>query len=91
MTRGGRGPATLIEGIFGVPDFGYWSEHKAWEVAVEVCALREFYVLDGRIRDRMTLAALGSELGVSIERVRQIEAKGLRRLRHPERRERYRE
>ena len=90
MTRGGRGPATLIEGIFGEPQPEY-SEHKAWELAADICTSREIYVLDGRIRGRMTLVALGRELGVATERIRQLEVKGLRRLRHPERRERYRE
>lgn len=38
-----------------------------------------------RFKDRMTLTGVGEKLGVNSERVRQIEAKALRRLRHPSR------
>jgi RNA polymerase primary sigma factor len=41
-----------------------------------------FGLLDGRTR---TLEEVGKEFGVTRERIRQIEAKALRKLRHPSR------
>ena len=41
-----------------------------------------FGLLDGRSR---TLEEVGQEFGVTRERIRQIEAKALRKLRHPSR------
>jgi RNA polymerase primary sigma factor len=41
-----------------------------------------FGLIDGRNR---TLEEVGNEFGVTRERIRQIEAKALRKLRHPQR------
>ena len=46
--------------------------------------LRARFGLDGELR---TLAEVGDELGLSMKRVRQIEVKALRMLRHPSRSE----
>ena len=46
---------------------------------------REGRVLDMRYKRYMTMAAIGEEYGLRAERIRQIEAKGVRKLRHPSR------
>lgn len=45
--------------------------------------LRILYVLVNRFFYNRTLEAIGNDLGVSPERVRQAEARGLRYLKHP--------
>lgn len=47
---------------------------------------REGRVLDMRYKRYMTMAAIGEEYGLRAERIRQIEAKAVRKLRHPSRR-----
>ena len=46
---------------------------------------REIRTLFYRFVEDLTLAQTGSEFGVTMERVRQVEAKALRKLRHPSR------
>ena len=46
---------------------------------------REGRVLDMRYKSYMTMAAIGEEYGLRAERIRQIEAKAVRKLRHPSR------
>ena len=46
---------------------------------------REGRVLDMRYKRCMTMAAIGEEYGLRAERIRQIEAKAVRKLRHPSR------
>lgn len=46
---------------------------------------REGRVLDMRYKRYMTMAAIGEECGLRAERIRQIEAKAVRKLRHPSR------
>ena len=46
---------------------------------------REAEVIRQRFFEDLTLGAIGKRLGVTTERIRQIEAKGLRKLRRPER------
>lgn len=46
---------------------------------------REGRVLDLRYKRYMTLAAIGEEYGLRAERIRQIEAKAVRKLHHPSR------
>ena len=43
---------------------------------------REMDVVYCRVVDRMTLAAIGKNIGVGRERIRQIEAKAFRKLHH---------
>ena len=54
----------------------------------ERVSARRFCLEDGRAR---TLEELGREFNVTRERVRQIEAKALRKLRHPSRAKRLRD
>ena len=46
---------------------------------------REGRVLDMRYKRYMTMASIGEEYGLRAERIRQIEAKAVRKLRHPSR------
>lgn len=46
---------------------------------------REGRVLDMRYKRYMTMAAIGEEYGLRADRIRQIEAKAVRKLRHPSR------
>lgn len=50
--------------------------------ALQSLTERERYIINKR-SEGMTLKSIGAELGVQAERVRQIEAKALRKLRHP--------
>jgi len=52
-------------------------------VVLELLSEKEAGVLQKRFRDKMTLQAIGEVYGVGRERIRQIEAKALRKLRHP--------
>lgn len=56
---------------------------KLVDEALGCLTSREAKVLRLRFYEDMTLAAIGEQLGVQQERVRQIEAKALRKLRHP--------
>ena len=58
---------------------------KGLKEALETLTPREECVLECRYLDEKTLEETGEILGVSVERIRQIEAKALRRLRHPTR------
>ena len=51
---------------------------------------REQKVLELRFRQGLTLKETGAEFGVTTERIRQIEAKALRKMRHPSRWKQYR-
>ncbi len=47
--------------------------------------LRKLYSLDTSSSEKIDRKKIGKEVGVTEERIRQIEAKALRRLRHPTR------
>lgn len=50
---------------------------------------REETVLRWRYKERLTLEKTGKQVGVTKERIRQIQAKALRKLRHPSRAKQY--
>lgn len=56
-------------------------------VAYVVCTLneQEQHVVSFRYEQRMTYKAIGEEMNLSVERVRQIVSKALRKMRHPNR------
>jgi len=62
---------------------------EAVRAAVETLPVREARVLEMRFGlgggERLTMEETGAELGITRERVRQIQGKGLRRLQHPAR------
>ena len=69
-----------------LPDFSEMEEAettKLVDVALGCLTSREAKVLRLRFYEDMTLAAIGEQFGVQKERVRQIEAKALRKLRRP--------
>ena len=53
------------------------------QYAVSTLNEREQYILIERYKCKRTLRSIGEDLGVKSERVRQLEAKAERRLRHP--------
>lgn len=53
------------------------------ETALDTLLDRESDILRKRYRDKMTLQAIGKVYSICQERVRQIEAKALRKMRHP--------
>lgn len=55
------------------------------EQALDTLTEREHKVILRRFRDRLTLEQTGREFGITRERIRQIEAKAIRKLRHPSR------
>lgn len=56
---------------------------------MDVLTDRDRYIIEGRFglngENKKTLEELGNDLGVTRERIRQIESKGLRKLGHPSR------
>lgn len=56
---------------------------KYWEFVMELLEKRESEVIKMRFEDEMTLEEISKILNVTRERIRQIEAKALRRLKHP--------
>jgi RNA polymerase sigma factor (sigma-70 family) len=57
----------------------------AWDNLVKGLTEREQRVLEWRFDKERTLGECAEEMGVHRERIRQIEAKALRKLRHPSR------
>ena len=64
---------------------------SALDAALSSLSGREQMVIRSRFWDGDTIERASERVGVSRERIRQIEAKALRKLRHPERRNRVKE
>jgi hypothetical protein len=78
-------PLNLAKAIFD-------SEEEAREVYIQgiynvlaTLTEREQWVLTSRFQRKLTLEQCGKEYGITRERIRQIEAKAIRKLRHPTR------
>jgi hypothetical protein len=78
-------PLNLAKAIFD-------SEEEAREVYIQgiynvlaTLTEREQWVLTSRFQRKLTLEQCGKEYGITRERIRQIEAKAIRKLRHPSR------
>ena len=80
-------PDNLLYDIFG----GEWEFPRpgdfdgSLEYVLHTLTERERRVLDFRYKDSLTFEAIGKRECVTRERIRQIHAKSLRKLRHPER------
>lgn len=78
-------PFNLVNSVYGGAD-GVLDTYTAGLIeALDTLEEREKKVILKRFRDRMTLAQVGEGMSITRERVRQIEAKALRKLRHPSR------
>jgi RNA polymerase sigma factor (sigma-70 family) len=69
------------ESIAGGPESRPFDEIEAMDVALSSLPRRMRSVVERRVLREETLEAIGADLGVSRERVRQIEGQGLRKLR----------
>jgi RNA polymerase sigma factor (sigma-70 family) len=58
---------------------------NAIENVLDSLTPREKSVIKSRFWDKKTLETTGNDLGITRERIRQIEAKALRKLKHPDR------
>lgn len=71
-----------------LPDFSnieHEQTYKLISTALSTLTKREQEVIQMRFTDELTYEECGKRFGVSRERVRQVEAKALRKLRHPAR------
>ena len=82
-------PYDLINALFNDAkiDIAYLEEHfdENLNIAAETITLREFDIITKRFKDGYTLEAVALQYGVTKERIRQIEAKALRKLKQPAR------
>lgn len=58
-------------------------QKELWQIAKDNTTDKENEVIICRYKKDMSLAKIGEEFGLTRERIRQIEAKSLRKLRHP--------
>ena len=78
-------PYNLLDDILGVP-FNHMpteDEERGLNVCLDMLSPREKKIILAYYKDGMTLAAIGKDRYLTTERVRQILAKGIRKLRHP--------
>ncbi len=85
-------PKNILRAILGEDSFKEYIEtvkdidiENAIEKIYKTLTPKECAVLKSRYIDRKTLTEVGLDFGVSRERIRQIEAKALRKMRHPAR------
>ena len=76
-------PFNLTNAIFRNEDLVMSAHFEELEATLATLSEREQKVLDLRFREKLTLQACVPIIGVTRERIRQIEAKALRKLRHP--------
>ena len=74
------GSQKLLELVFGVPST---KEQRIWDSVKNQMTPLEYDILIKRIVEGKTLKETGEDVSRSRERCRQIEAKALRKLRHP--------
>ena len=78
-------PYNLLDDILGVP-FNHMlteDEECGLNACLDMLSPREKKIILAYYKDGMTLAAIGKDQNVTAERIRQIQAKGVRKLRHP--------
>lgn len=78
-------PYNLLDDILGVP-FDHIvteDEENGLNIVVSKLSPREQLVIEKRYKYEMTLESIGYEIKVTRDRVRQIQAKALRKMRHP--------
>ena len=75
-------PENLYCAIFGV-EFYREIPDDGLDKALEILTEREKTLIQFRFKDGLTLVEVGDKFGVKQERIRQIESRALRRLRHP--------
>ena len=78
-------PFNLAKSIFGNETEAMKIYIPGIEQAFATLTEREVRIIRRRFEDLQTLQGVGQEEGISRERVRQIEAKAIRKLRHPSR------
>ena len=66
-----------------LPDLDKFELSSVMERAMDCLTERELFVLKSHYFDSMTFGEIGDEMGISGNRVAQIEMKALRKLRHP--------
>lgn len=78
-------PLNLARAIFGCEDAARTAYIPGIAAAVAMLSEREQGVLACRFQRKLTLEQTGKEYGVTRERIRQVEARAIRKLRHPTR------
>ncbi len=76
-------PFNLSKEIFGCEDLALRTFLPGLEIALAKLSAREKEILEQRYEQKLTYAAIAELHGLSRERIRQILAKTLRKLKHP--------
>lgn len=78
-------PYNLLDDILGVP-FDHIiteDEERGLNIVVSYLSPREQLIIKKRYKNEMTLETIGNEIHLTRDRIRQIQAKALRKMRHP--------